>query len=192
MKYEAGQIVVLGDLESPFCEKGIFVKGVKVKIKNLCDGPPEPHYTVCEIDNDNSVWWVTDDEIQGEYMKEFAKADLRTGDILKILYGSKEVHAKVYLNTENGDIVSGDTWFTLKDYSDEALFHSKRGCVHKIVEVHRPKIFNFFNHNEPHQSGHTLIWKRVEKSRAQIELETLQAQITALQEQAKRLESTIK
>lgn len=62
LKYKVGDIVVLGDVEEDF--NRYFYQGVHVKIEQLCEEAPEPHYTVVvDVDGEEKFWWVEDHEI---------------------------------------------------------------------------------------------------------------------------------
>jgi hypothetical protein len=124
-------------------------------------------------------------------MQTFTKDDLKTGMIL--VFKNNET-AMVLLDTANGDIVSGENWFPLKDFSDEELFTEgtsmRSGGVAAVYQPVCNVDFNLakFDHKS---KNYKQIWKREEKSQSQIELEKLQQQITELQKQADKIKATM-
>lgn len=123
----------------------------------------------------------------------FTKAELVTGDLVKVASSDGAEYARVYLGTDNGDIISGHTWFPLKDYPDARLFGDE---VHdwskiKILEVHRPKTNMNFKEDKPSEYTHTLLWKRDTTFKARAELRELEQQLKELRSRARELNEII-
>ena len=116
-------------------------------------------------------------------MSKFTKDKLVTGDLIKIFRSKDEddEYTRVFLNTENGDIVSGDTWFPLKDYSDDTLFNWTKPNTFgsTFTEVWRPKSNIAFKSNKPSEQTHALVWQRV-KTEEEINIELIESEIADL------------
>lgn len=88
------------------------------------------------------------------------KEKLKTGMILELMDGRIVM---VLLGTENGDIVSGDTWLPLNNYSNDKMFGNEIDTI-SVKKVYQPisnsdflygKILDIRNAN--------LIWERKPK-----------------------------
>ncbi len=124
------------------------------------------------------------------------KSDLKTGDVITTKSGK---YVRVYLDTQGGDIVCGETWFPLKDYSDELLFEHV-GAIHDyqkdscFVAVWRPTCNMNFKESKPNISTHKLIWEFLEpvrKTESQIQLEQVMSKLSELQNEAQRLQEIL-
>lgn len=62
------------------------------------------------------------------------KDKLKTGMILEFMDGRIVM---VLLGTQNGDIVSGDTWFPLKYYTNSEMFENKANSA-SVKRVYQP------------------------------------------------------
>lgn len=122
------------------------------------------------------------------------KEDLKTGDLIVTKNGK---YVRVYLGTEGGDIVSGETWFPLEDYSNERLFehlgkipaYQEDSC---FVAVWRPTCNMSFKETKPNSYTHNLVWEFEEKSESQKQLDTVMEKLAELQKEAEQLQETIK
>lgn len=87
--------------------------------------------------------------------QQFTKDMLKTGMWVECRNGEKAI---VLLNTDNGDIVSGDTWFPLRELNQNLMYHNKFSCHQDIVKVYQP-LFNrgFYTFNE---KSSKLLWQR--------------------------------
>jgi len=63
------------------------------------------------------------------------KQELKTGMILEFNNGDK---AMVLLNTNNGDIFSGDTWSTLDSFNDNLEFKKDTNFTY-VIKIYQPK-----------------------------------------------------
>lgn len=106
----------------------------------------------------------------------FTKQMLVTGDLIK-MGDVGDSYVRVFLNTKNGDIVSGSTWFPLGEYSDEKLFDNRDSL---FTEVWRPKYNADFKECTPNLSTHTLIWRKDPFTKEREELTNLDAAISGL------------
>ena len=87
------------------------------------------------------------------------KSDLKTGMIIEFMNG---VLGMVLLGTENGDIVSGGTWFPLSDHSDEMLF-VYIDYETSIKAVYQPtNNMDYLNKGVSLSYFHTTLWERKE------------------------------
>lgn len=125
--------------------------------------------------------------------KQFTKADLKTGMIIEFMSG---YIAQVLLNTTNGDIVVGDTWFPLLSYTDEDLFGSSDMDHVRIKAVYLPKNNKGFSLKEAELDNlshykYAVVWKREEKSAEQLEIESIQAEIDKLSQRLSELKEKI-
>ncbi len=147
-------------------------------------------YWTCELTNPENYEYLTKQQFKekiGMTTKQFSKKDLKTGMILVFNNGE---YATVLLGTANGDIVTGDSWFPLKDYEDGQLFNAKG--VRKVLQPKSNRYFNLVLAKEgPHWTEYEVVWEYKEKSASQIELEKLQQQIAELQDQANKLKSML-
>ncbi|AXF53029.1 MAG: hypothetical protein [Caudoviricetes sp.] len=115
------------------------------------------------------------------------KSKLVTGDLIvfngKMHKDAESRIVRVYRDTERGDIVSGDTWFPLKDRKDENLFGDVQNHFEFVwfEEVWRPKSNMAFKYQKPSHDTHDLIWKRVHKTAAEKELEQLMVRVAELE-----------
>ncbi len=126
----------------------------------------------------------------------FTKKDLKTGYIVvcQAYYMDKPETCMVLLDTANGDIVNGDTWFPLNSYSDDQLF----GHVEKGNEIHITKVFcpksnmdynlSKFNAND---KSYELIWERKQESEQQKKIRELEETINKAQAQIEELKKEI-
>lgn len=114
------------------------------------------------------------------------KSELLTGDLIVIngdhYKDTDDRIVRVYKDTAGGDIISGATWFPLKDRSDDTLFGDIPPPNHFVwfEEVWRPNSNMNFKEQKPTRYTHTLIWKRVHKSEAEKELEKLMIRVEEL------------
>lgn len=123
----------------------------------------------------------------------FSKEQLVTGDLIKVKTKyNGEQYGRVYLRTENGDIVSGDTWFPLGSYSDYNLFEGGVELM-QILEVWRPVSNSHFRLTTPNESTHKLLWLRSDKVKveARAELKELEQQLKELRTRARELNAII-
>lgn len=122
------------------------------------------------------------------------KSDLKTGDLIVTRSGK---YARVYLGTEGGDIIGGEIWFPLKNYSDEILFEHI-GAFHDyqhdscFMSVWRPKANIHFKESKPDGFSHNLVWEFKHKSESEKQLDTVMAKLAELQKEAEQLQETIK
>lgn len=122
------------------------------------------------------------------------KSDLKTGDLIVTKSGKC---VRVYLDTEGGDIVGGETWFPLRDYTDEILFEHI-GANHDYQQdvcftaVWRPKANIHFKESKPADFSHNLVWEFKQKSESQKQLDNVMAKLVELQKEAEQLQETIK
>lgn len=149
---------------------------------------PQFGYKVLES-SDGSCFNKDDVEIIEE--KTMKKCDLKTGDLI-VLSGTSGV-VRVYKDTEQGDIIAGDTWYPLKDYTDDRLFNWTTESIYsdQFLEVWRPNTNSVFSKTEPSEYTHTLIWKKEVKTEEQKQLDILMKQIADLQKIANDLQSKI-
>lgn len=129
----------------------------------------------------------------GMTQKQFTKADLKTGMIIEFMSG--EI-AQVLLNTKNGDIVTGDTWFPLISYTDEDLFELTDHYQVRIKAVYLPKNNKAFSLSEAKRDNlsqyeYKVVWKREEKSAEQIEIESIQAEMDKLSQRLSELKGKV-
>lgn len=88
------------------------------------------------------------------------KEELKTGIILELMDGRI---AMVLLGTQNGDIVSGDAWFPLGDYSNDEMFGKEIKSV-SVKKVYQPKSnFDYLSEKSLNVSSANLIWERKSK-----------------------------
>ena len=81
----------------------------------------------------------------------FSKNDLKTG--MWVITKNNE-EAIVFKDTEQGDIISGETWFPLDEYSDKELF----GVHGEIIEILQPTTNrDFYNFN---RGNCYIVWSR--------------------------------
>lgn len=122
------------------------------------------------------------------------KEDLKSGDLIVTKSGKC---VRVYLGTEGGDIIGGETWFPLKDYSDEILFEHI-GDFHDyqhdscFMSVWRPKANIYFKESKPAEFSHTLVWEFKQKSESEKQLDSVMEKLAELQKEAEQLQETIK
>lgn len=122
------------------------------------------------------------------------KSDLKTGDLIATKSGK---YVRVYLGTEGGDIVGGETWFPLRDYSDEILFEHI-GAFHEyeydscFMSVWRPKANIHFKESKPECFSHNLIWEFKQKTESEKQLDLVLEKLAELQKEAEQLQETIK
>lgn len=167
------------------------------EVYEVLSAHPEFGFKVIEdCENHGDYLSSADVRIIKEEKQMFGKADLRTGDLILINDDKShgyDSYVRVFLNTENGDVAAGCTWFPLKYYSDDYLFNwkEKNGCDVGFVEVWRPKHNQSFKDNIPSKVTHTLIWKKEEKSAEQIQLDNVMQQIANLQGEADKLKELI-
>lgn len=115
------------------------------------------------------------------------KSELLTGDLIVIngrhYKDTDNRIVRVFKDTATGDIVSGATWFPLKDRSDETLFGDIPTPDHFVwfEEVWRPNSNMNFKEQKPTHYTHTLIWQRRYKSEAEKELDALMVRVAELQ-----------
>ena len=83
------------------------------------------------------------------------KSDLKTGMILEFADGER---AMVYLGTETGDVVSGDTWYPLNDGVNEDL-KATESIYSDVVKVLQP-VGNSGYKDDLHSTKHKVIWER--------------------------------
>lgn len=117
----------------------------------------------------------------------FSKSQLHTGMILEFANGER---ARVLLGTKNVDIVSGDTWFPLDDYSDECLFINETEPHIKVIKVIQPKYNSVYNTLTP--NDYTIVWERKELSPEQLELQELEKQQREIADKIAELSNRIK
>ncbi len=123
-----------------------------------------------------------------ELVKEFTRQNLLTGDILIKRNGGRLV---VLRNTPNGDILVGidcDDWFPIiNNYSHtfEDLFNPEKD----VMKIMRPKSNRDYNQAILGKDyAHELLWERVEKSEAQIEKESIEAEMQKLKDRLTALD----
>jgi hypothetical protein len=178
---------------------GYELTGYTINTRNSCYYFIYPNDFMCHSYNDHSFANSKNTEVTyNELMeiagmsdkKAFTKADLKTGMIVEFKSGEKAI---VLLGTDNGDIVCGDTWFPLSDYSDDVLFGSDRTV--SISKVFRPTANKYFSllefKKDSHWTNYTKVWEYKVKTQAEIELEKLQQQIAELTAQANKLQQTL-
>ena len=85
-------------------------------------------------------------------------ADLKTGMILEFINGKL---AMVLLGTENGDIVSGQTWFPLSNMSGKNLFCDEY-LGYGIKRVYQPICNRDYLDGGISKHGCDMIWERKE------------------------------
>lgn len=122
------------------------------------------------------------------------KSDLKSGDLIVTKSGKC---VRVYLGTEGGDIVAGETWFPLGDTSDEILFEHIDVFFHYqydmcFMSVWRPKANIYFKESKPAEFSHTLVWEFKQKTESQKQLDAVMEKLAELQKEAEQLEETIK
>jgi len=119
-------------------------------------------------------------------MTKFTVAELVTGDLIKLNgeKGEDDRYVRVFLNTNNGNIVSGDTWLPLDNYSDNELFNWNKPNTFgsSFVEVWRPKSNMSFKENTPGEHTHTLIWRKHVKTEEEIKIGLIESRINELKE----------
>jgi hypothetical protein len=113
---------------------------------------------------------------------QFTKSDLKTGMFVRYRNGDYRVVI--------GDCLSGDGCAALPQYSEDLKYKGITIMALDIMAVY--KAANGTNISE-YLSGHclTLIWERTEQTEAQKEMEVLQEQAKALQEQITKLQGTL-
>jgi hypothetical protein len=129
----------------------------------------------------------------------FTKSDLKTGMILELNSGDIVM---VLLNTNNGDIVSGDNWFPLKDYTDDTLFNPNNTNSYSVKSVYQPRSNKYHSlklFNPEHKHDYEVVWERKTETPQQKELRLLEdkqrelaKQQSDLAEQMKTLRDTLK
>jgi len=143
-----------------------------------------------ELENVPGLWASNSFKLKENNMKEFTKADLRTGMRVTTRAGDSFV---VMLDTANhGDVLSRvNCWLKLSGYTLDLKYTNSEGPCSwcDIMKVATPKFADFYAGGG--ENSLLVLWERQEKSQAQIELETLQAQITALQEQADKIQKAL-
>lgn len=88
------------------------------------------------------------------------KEKLKTGMILEFMGG--EI-AMVLLDTKNGDIVSGDTWFPLKDYTNSEMFENKANST-SVKRVCQPESnADFLYEKSLNIRDREIVWERNSK-----------------------------
>lgn len=103
----------------------------------------------------------------------FTKSDLKTGMVLKLHDGEIVMVLK---DTNNGDIVSGQTWMPLSAFRDDLTYRHTCEADSDIVQVYQPGTNAEYLGNGLCIGQSSLIWQRTEKSPAQIKLEQLEAE----------------
>lgn len=125
----------------------------------------------------------------------FTKAELVTGDLVKVSTSTGTGYIRVYLDTNNGDIMSGViTWFPLASYTDEELFGERKSSSinHlKLLAVYRPTSNLSFGLSEPDGDKHVEIWKRDDTVKARAELRDLEQKLKELRSRARELNEII-
>jgi hypothetical protein len=113
---------------------------------------------------------------------EFTKSNLKTGMFVRYRNGDYRVVI--------GDCLSGDGCAALPQYSEDLKYKGITIMALDIMAVY--KAAKGTNISE-YLSGHclTLIWERTEQTEAQKEMELLQAQAKALQEQITKLQGAL-
>jgi hypothetical protein len=113
---------------------------------------------------------------------QFTKSDLKTGMFVKYRGGQYRIVI--------GDCLSGNGCATLPQYSE--------GLKYKVPTIRALDIMAVYKaakatHINEYLKGHclTLIWERTEQTEAKKEMEVLQAQAKALQEQITKLQGTL-
>ena len=86
------------------------------------------------------------------------KSDLKTGMILELASGER---AMVYLGTETGDVVSGDTWYPLHEGVDEDL-KATSDTYSDVVKVLQP-LGDIGYKYDLHSINHKVVWERPEE-----------------------------
>lgn len=105
---------------------------------------------------------------EGARDKEFTKSDLKTGMVIEQRNGDK---AMVLLGTANGDIVSGQTWYSLTSLKEDLTNQYSRGC-YDIVKVYQPRSNLDYLGLDSIWDQYNVIWEReVPKSKEQIAYE---------------------
>ena len=116
-------------------------------------------------------------------MKEFTKSDLKTGMFVKQRRGE----FKVVLD----DAISGDkSWGELSSYSEDMMARGSAFAELDIVAVYERRKGGCLS---DYLKGDNLtpIWERTEQTEAQKEMEVLQEQAKALQEQITKLQGKL-
>lgn len=135
---------------------------------------------------------LTYNQLMEKLNMTFTKADLKTGMIIEFMDGQI---AQVLLGTSNGDIVTGDDWFPLKDRTDEDLF--KLSVSSSIKMVYQSKSNKFFSLVEAKRDGlskyeYNIVWKRPEPISAQQQaILDLEAKQQELIDQAEKIKADI-
>jgi hypothetical protein len=137
--------------------------------------------TCVNIDKGVVVTYKEMMQLLGKTM-EFTKSNLKTGMFVRYRNGDYRVVI--------GDCLSGDGCAALPQYSEDLKYKGITIMALDIMAVY--KAAKGTNISE-YLSGHclTLIWERTEQTEAQKEMEVLQAQAKALQEQITKLQGTL-
>jgi hypothetical protein len=120
---------------------------------------------------------------KGNTVKEFTKSDLKTGMFVQYRNGDYRIVI--------GDMLSGDGYATLSSF-DEGLKYRPSSKTHymDIIAVYKAgehaTMANYLAGRDL-----TLIWERTEQTEAQKEMEVLQKQAKALQEQITKLQGKL-
>lgn len=89
--------------------------------------------------------------------KEFTKQDLKTGMVVELRNGKC---AMVLLGTENGDIISGTTWFPIDGFGEKLT----RGVDYDVIKIYQPTSNrDFLYDGKIHIDEANLIWERKEE-----------------------------
>lgn len=112
-------------------------------------------YIYGEIEIDVKPVQKTNETKEGKEMKQFTKKDLKTGMVLEFNDGNLGM---VLRGTENGDIVSGKTWFSFNHLHDDLAISSG---IMKVVAIYQPRT-NMDYLRDGITKNHQCIWTRKE------------------------------
>jgi hypothetical protein len=136
------------------------------------------------LEGSNDCWDPNNFELVEENVMK--KSDLRTG--MRVVHGKHSRHSGEYavvVKDLNKIVFADGSYNYLSSYSDDLKMS---GGVWDITEVYDDPDRDFLNH----KVAGDLLWKHVEKTPEQLQLDKITAQIAELKDQADKLQSLMK
>jgi len=119
-----------------------------------------------------------------EDVKTFTKKDLKTGMWIETRNGKKGI-VLLGVGAESKDIISGKIWCPLSTY-DEDLTDIDASKEYDIVKVYQPTSNDEYLRSED-VNNFELLWKRIEKTQKQIDIELIELEMEKLAKKLKDL-----